>query len=384
MRPGAAGAAWRGAGGDAAVRSGIGAFRGIFGVGRAVGEEHAVEQVVVGVGPVARVISFGPERVVEHVVVGVGVIDRAAPRNVRREQAKLPRGAGREPCRAPPGEPRARVGRIGAQAGGKASLRRLAAPRPPGCEAPAAAGSGWCRGRRLVLLLLLPRVLPLARAGACAARAARCGSAGPSTATAADDSAGRSAHSAAADCSAARSAARCAGACAARAARCGSAGPSIATAADDPAAQSAHSAAADYSAARSAARCAGSVRSSRRSARLSRLFDCNCCRRGFWTVCCRGETALPALAGAARSRSQILLALLDSLLTPLDSACGARRRRGALDRGRRTRAGAAIRGDGRDGAAIRGAMRGAAPAGRWMEQGAPPARDGPWPVRDAK
>ena len=137
MRPGRRGAARRGAGGHAAVRPGIGSFGGIFGIRRAVGEEHAVEHVVVGVGPVARIISVGPERVIEHVVVGVGLIDRAAPRHVRREQAKLPRRARRKPRRAPSGEPPARAG---------AHWRAVPTQSVPAW--PAAADTAWVRSAR--------------------------------------------------------------------------------------------------------------------------------------------------------------------------------------------------------------------------------------------
>ena len=108
-------AARRGAGGHAAFRPGVGSIGGVLAVRRAVGEEHAVEHVVVRVRPVTRIISVGPERVIEHVVVGVGVIDRAAPRNVGREQAKAPSRARRKPRRAPSGELSVRTGRIGAQ-----------------------------------------------------------------------------------------------------------------------------------------------------------------------------------------------------------------------------------------------------------------------------
>ncbi len=127
---GRGGAARRGARGHAAIRPGIGPFRGIFHVRRAVGEEHAVEEVVVGIGPVARVISLRPECVIEHVVVGVGVIDRAAPWNVRREQAKLPRGPGDKPRRPARREPLASGRRVGPQAGREAPLRGL--PRRDG------------------------------------------------------------------------------------------------------------------------------------------------------------------------------------------------------------------------------------------------------------
>ena len=131
------------------------------------------------------------------------------------------------------------------------------------------------------------------------------------------------------------------------------------------------------SAARSAARLRCSVRNSRRSARLSRPFDCNCCRRSDgadavvvgWLVLRvlplgalqRAELA-PFGAAQPAPRLQLLQArvlrgcewLLRSgagcaarrgrpglhiLLTPLDAACGPRRRRGALDGGGRTRGG---------------------------------------------
>ena len=177
------GAARRGAGGYAAVRPGIGSLGGVFGVRRAVGKEHAVEHVVVGVGPVARIVGVRPERVVEHVVVGIGVIDRAAPRNVGREQAKAPRRARRKPCRAPSGE-LSRSNRPHWRAAPTQNVPAWpVAPKPPGCEAPAAAGSaGWPPRPPAGSAAAADGRSAARRAGGCAAHAARSGSAGLSTA----------------------------------------------------------------------------------------------------------------------------------------------------------------------------------------------------------
>ena len=58
------------------------ALIGVVDVRCAVGKEDAVVEVVIGVGPVGRLIGVGPERVVENVRVGVGPVHRPAPRHI--------------------------------------------------------------------------------------------------------------------------------------------------------------------------------------------------------------------------------------------------------------------------------------------------------------
>ncbi len=59
--------------------------------------EHAVEEVVIGVGPVAVVIAAGPERVVEDVGIGVGPEHRPVPGD-ERGAVVMPPGAGARPA----------------------------------------------------------------------------------------------------------------------------------------------------------------------------------------------------------------------------------------------------------------------------------------------
>ena len=84
-----------------AGRRGIGVVLRVF-FGRAVfAPEHAIEEVVVGVGPVVILIAIGPERVVEDVGIGVRPEHWAVPRHEGRAQAAVP-GAPRRPVRPVP------------------------------------------------------------------------------------------------------------------------------------------------------------------------------------------------------------------------------------------------------------------------------------------
>src|SRR6185437_9405203 len=63
-----------------AARARRGGTGGSIGLRRAgLAPEHAVEEVVIGVVPIAVVIAAGPERIVENVGVGVGPEHRSVP-----------------------------------------------------------------------------------------------------------------------------------------------------------------------------------------------------------------------------------------------------------------------------------------------------------------
>ena len=96
-------------------------------VSRLLGPPDAVEEVVIGIGPIAAVIAGRPERVVEQVRIGVGPEHRCAgadsksPRDEGRPEPAPPR-----PFRRPARKPHAREVPV-AKAGGEPSLTRSVA-----------------------------------------------------------------------------------------------------------------------------------------------------------------------------------------------------------------------------------------------------------------
>src|SRR5205085_10413964 len=62
--------------------------------------EHAVEEIIIGIGKVTVIIARGPERVIEYVRIGIGPEYRPVPRHEGRAQAEAPGPAWGERSRA--------------------------------------------------------------------------------------------------------------------------------------------------------------------------------------------------------------------------------------------------------------------------------------------
>src|SRR5205085_10798247 len=62
--------------------------------------EHAVEEIIIGIGKVTVIIARGPERVIEYVRIGIGPEHRPVPWHEGRAQAEAPGPAWGERNRA--------------------------------------------------------------------------------------------------------------------------------------------------------------------------------------------------------------------------------------------------------------------------------------------